>query len=137
MFQYSWKLLHPTDTHQNPECPQDAEEYERVSRIANLQSMVMSCLSIKLYKESAKPFNIAFYMFYGVNESGFCFTVNTIQLQQWRKVCHCWSYCHDQGATTLDGQNGISFSGRHKETYLCSLTRFRSTWFKRSTQESY
>lgn len=73
MFQYSWKLLHPTDTHQNPECPQDAEEYERVSRIANLLSMVMSCLSIKLYKESAKPFNIAFYMFYGVNESGFLF----------------------------------------------------------------
>lgn len=30
LFQYSWKLLHPTDTHQNPECPQDAEEYERV-----------------------------------------------------------------------------------------------------------
>ncbi|XP_061164414.1 cytoplasmic FMR1-interacting protein-like [Saccostrea echinata] len=29
---YSWKLLHPTDTHQNPECPQDAEEYERSTR---------------------------------------------------------------------------------------------------------
>ena len=29
-FQYSWKLLHPTDPHQNKECPQSAEEYERV-----------------------------------------------------------------------------------------------------------
>lgn len=28
---YSWKLLHPTDHHQNNECPQEAEEYERVS----------------------------------------------------------------------------------------------------------
>ena len=28
---YSWKLLHPTDHHQNKECPQTAEEYERVS----------------------------------------------------------------------------------------------------------
>lgn len=27
---YSWKLLHPTDHHQNKECPQEAEEYERV-----------------------------------------------------------------------------------------------------------
>lgn len=28
---YSWKLLHPTDHHQNKECPTEAEEYERVS----------------------------------------------------------------------------------------------------------
>ena len=28
---YSWKLLHPTDHHQNKDCPQTAEEYERVS----------------------------------------------------------------------------------------------------------
>jgi hypothetical protein len=28
---YSWKLLHPTDHHQNNDCPQTAEEYERVS----------------------------------------------------------------------------------------------------------
>lgn len=27
---YSWKLLHPTDHHQTKECPQEAEEYERV-----------------------------------------------------------------------------------------------------------
>lgn len=27
---YSWKLLHPTDHHQNKECPPEAEEYERV-----------------------------------------------------------------------------------------------------------
>lgn len=27
---YSWKLLHPTDHHMNKECPQEAEEYERV-----------------------------------------------------------------------------------------------------------
>lgn len=27
---YSWKLLHPTDHHQNKDCPQEAEEYERV-----------------------------------------------------------------------------------------------------------
>ena len=26
---YSWKLLHPTDHHQNKDCPQTAEEYER------------------------------------------------------------------------------------------------------------
>ena len=29
---YSWKLLHPTDHHQNNECPQTAEEYERATR---------------------------------------------------------------------------------------------------------
>lgn len=29
---YSWKLLHPTDQHQNKECPVDAEEYERATR---------------------------------------------------------------------------------------------------------
>ncbi|CAH0394034.1 unnamed protein product [Bemisia tabaci] len=29
---YSRKLLHPTDHHQNEECPQKAEEYERASR---------------------------------------------------------------------------------------------------------
>ena len=29
---YSWKLLHPTDHHQNKECPLDAEEYERSTR---------------------------------------------------------------------------------------------------------
>merc|ERR1719489_725945 len=29
---YSWKLLHPTDHHQNNECPQNAEEYECATR---------------------------------------------------------------------------------------------------------
>ena len=29
--QYSWKLLHPTDKYGNPNCPEEAEEYERVS----------------------------------------------------------------------------------------------------------
>ncbi|KAI0228538.1 Cytoplasmic FMR1-interacting protein [Lamellibrachia satsuma] len=29
---FSWKLLHPTDKKQNPECPEDAEEYERATR---------------------------------------------------------------------------------------------------------
>lgn len=32
-FQYSWKLLHPTDSHMNQNCPKDAEEYERVRAI--------------------------------------------------------------------------------------------------------
>lgn len=31
VFQYSWKLLNPTDPHKNKECPHEAEEYERVS----------------------------------------------------------------------------------------------------------
>ena len=30
---YSWKLLHPTDHHQNKVCPIEAEEYERVSEL--------------------------------------------------------------------------------------------------------
>jgi len=29
---YSWKLVHPTDKYANPECPDDAEEYERATR---------------------------------------------------------------------------------------------------------
>ncbi|KAG1699375.1 Cytoplasmic FMR1-interacting protein [Nymphon striatum] len=29
---YSWKLMHPTDHHQNKECPIEAEEYERATR---------------------------------------------------------------------------------------------------------
>jgi len=29
---YSWKLVHPTDKHSNSQCPDDAEEYERVTR---------------------------------------------------------------------------------------------------------
>ena len=32
LFQYSWKLLNPTDPHKNKECPPEAEEYERVSK---------------------------------------------------------------------------------------------------------
>ncbi|XP_055332237.1 cytoplasmic FMR1-interacting protein-like [Paramacrobiotus metropolitanus] len=29
---YSWKLLHPTDPHQNKDCPAESEEYERATR---------------------------------------------------------------------------------------------------------
>ncbi|XP_066016984.1 cytoplasmic FMR1-interacting protein 2 [Pocillopora verrucosa] len=29
---YSWKLLHPTDRYGNPQCPDNAEEYERATR---------------------------------------------------------------------------------------------------------
>ena len=29
---YSWKLMHPTDHHQNKQCPMEAEEYERATR---------------------------------------------------------------------------------------------------------
>lgn len=29
---YSWKLMHPTDPHQNRDCPASAEEYERATR---------------------------------------------------------------------------------------------------------
>ena len=29
---FSWKLLHPTDHHQNHDCPPEAEEYERATR---------------------------------------------------------------------------------------------------------
>lgn len=29
---YSWKLLHPTDRYGNPQCPENAEEYERATR---------------------------------------------------------------------------------------------------------
>lgn len=29
---YSWKLMHPTDPHQNNLCPAEAEEYERATR---------------------------------------------------------------------------------------------------------
>uniref|UniRef100_A0A8W8L913 Cytoplasmic FMR1-interacting protein n=2 Tax=Magallana gigas TaxID=29159 RepID=A0A8W8L913_MAGGI len=29
---YCWKLLNPTDTHTTPDCPKDAEEYERSTR---------------------------------------------------------------------------------------------------------
>lgn len=30
---YSWKLLHPTDKYGNPNCPEEAEEYERVRQV--------------------------------------------------------------------------------------------------------
>ncbi|WAQ99149.1 CYFIP-like protein [Mya arenaria] len=30
--EYTWKLLNPTDPHQNPSCPVEAEEYERSTR---------------------------------------------------------------------------------------------------------
>merc|ERR1712029_1211397 len=33
---YSWKLLHPTDHHQNNECPQNAEEYERATLLRTI-----------------------------------------------------------------------------------------------------
>lgn len=32
MFQYSWKLVHPTDKFCNKDCPGTAEEYERATR---------------------------------------------------------------------------------------------------------
>lgn len=38
---YSWKLLHPTDHHQNKDCPPEAEEYERV---------FTNCFSTVFYK---------------------------------------------------------------------------------------
>ena len=28
--QYTWKLAHCTDSHQNPLCPKEAEDYEKV-----------------------------------------------------------------------------------------------------------
>ena len=36
---YSWKLLHPTDHHQNKDCPQTAEEYERVHSLESLYNV--------------------------------------------------------------------------------------------------
>ena len=35
---YSWKLLHPTDHHQNNDCPKEAEEYERARERAYTSS---------------------------------------------------------------------------------------------------
>ncbi|EDO41734.1 predicted protein, partial [Nematostella vectensis] len=32
LLKYSWKLLHPVDKYANPQCPDDAEEYERATR---------------------------------------------------------------------------------------------------------
>lgn len=32
LFQYSWKLVHPTDKFCNKDCPGTAEEYERATR---------------------------------------------------------------------------------------------------------
>ncbi len=32
VFQFSWKLQHPTNPKENTSCPQDAEEYERATR---------------------------------------------------------------------------------------------------------
>lgn len=32
IFQYSWKLVHPTDKFCNKDCPGTAEEYERATR---------------------------------------------------------------------------------------------------------
>jgi len=29
---YSWKLVNPCDIHTNPNCPKDAEDYERATR---------------------------------------------------------------------------------------------------------
>ena len=29
---YSWKLVNPCDSHTNPNCPKDAEDYERATR---------------------------------------------------------------------------------------------------------
>ena len=37
---YSRKLLHLTDHHQNEECPQEAEEYERVSTSPFLECLL-------------------------------------------------------------------------------------------------
>ena len=42
--QYSWKLLHPTDKYGNPNCPEEAEEYERVSRtVLHLVQLLHLC----------------------------------------------------------------------------------------------
>ncbi|PZC70449.1 hypothetical protein B5X24_HaOG216182, partial [Helicoverpa armigera] len=44
----SWKLLHPTDHASNPRCPADAEEYERVRRLAILKTVLTELCSWKL-----------------------------------------------------------------------------------------
>ena len=41
MLQFSWKLLHPTDRKQNPECPETAEEYERVIKTSPYHHIYM------------------------------------------------------------------------------------------------
>lgn len=45
--QYAWKLLHPTDKYTNRECPDDAEEYERVGE----RLLVLFCCNLRLWTQ--------------------------------------------------------------------------------------
>lgn len=49
--QYSWKLLHPTDKYGNPNCPEEAEEYERVSHtVLRLVQLLHLQYVMRLYR---------------------------------------------------------------------------------------
>ncbi|CAH0392646.1 unnamed protein product [Bemisia tabaci] len=51
---YSWKLLHSTDHHQIEECPQEAEEYERVSNLIQPQGRGQICAN-RRYCNDQRP----------------------------------------------------------------------------------
>lgn len=82
---YSWKLLHPTDHHMNKECPQEAEEYERVTENKTFNLLNKWKLVLMLLNN--------FIIFLGYK----------IQLYRRRKVCSNRSYCYDQRSSGADG----------------------------------
>jgi len=81
---------------------------------------------------------------HGLRESGLAwklifisllFTVNQIQLFQWREICHYRSDCYDQRSTTLDGKNGVGFLGCYTTSYLCRHAEVCTDSSERSSQE--
>ena len=49
---YSWKLLHPTDHHQNKDCPAEAEEYERVQFFPSIYYYIQLFIMYSIYEHN-------------------------------------------------------------------------------------
>lgn len=45
----SWKLLHPTNSRDNPDCPDTAEEYERATKFNYSVSEKIALIEVSFY----------------------------------------------------------------------------------------
>ncbi|CAH0391027.1 unnamed protein product [Bemisia tabaci] len=127
---YSWKLFHPTDHHQNKECPQEAEEYERVSIMLQLHGRVKICAD-QGYCNDQRPasLNVSYgNLFYRSHQTqyscrtpGLCASPSSTQLYMVRTMLESLIADKSGGKRTLrkdiDGQYHMRIDHFHKTSY--------------------
>ncbi|CAH0387882.1 unnamed protein product [Bemisia tabaci] len=127
---YSRKLLHLTDHHQNEECPQKAEEYERVSNTLQLHGRGKICAN-RVYCNAQRPasFNVSYgNLFYRSHQTqylcrtpGLCASPSSTQLYMVRTMLQSLIAYESGGERTLwkeiDGQYQMQIDQFHKTLY--------------------